>query len=75
MEEGSYEAFVDSVYDAFDHPSNTQRLGQLFFNKLLKVRPDVAEQIRATMFDPFHRHVIHEKVSDRVRTLWYGEQE
>lgn len=31
-----------------------ERIGQAFFNHLLMVRPDIAEEIRATDADPFY---------------------
>jgi hypothetical protein len=74
-EEGTYEEFCDRVYASYEHPANTKRLGQVFFNKLHKERPDVAEKIRGTLFDPFYKEQIHPKVSDRVRSLWYGEED
>jgi hypothetical protein len=45
----------------------------VFFNKLDKERPAVAERIRGTMFDPFHYDYIHIKVAEVVKTLWYEE--
>ena len=68
--------FEDLVKSLHAHPTNAeQRLGQVYFNVLSKIRPDIAEQIRGTMFDPFQRDVIHPKVSDRVRTLWGNKTE
>jgi hypothetical protein len=72
-EDGTYEEFVDRVYASWEHPANKKRLGQVFFNKLDKERPAVAERIRGTMFDPFHHDYIHIKVAEVVKTLWYEE--
>ena len=72
-ENGTYEEFVDRVYASWEHPANQKRLGQVFFNKLDKERPAIAERIRGTMFDPFHYDFIHVKVSETVRDMWYEE--
>lgn len=74
VEAGSYEEFYERVYASYEHPANTKRLGQVFFNKLHKERPEIAAQIQGTMFDPFYREEIHPKISDRVRSLWCGEE-
>jgi len=74
-EEGTYERFVQKVFASYEHPANQKRLGQVFFNKLHKERPDVAEKIQGTLFDPFYQEYIHQKVYDQVRRLWYGEED
>lgn len=71
----SYETFIHYVYASYEHPANKKRLGQVFFTRLNKERPDIAAQIKGTMFDPSPSHQIHPKISDRVRTLWYGEED
>lgn len=66
-----YEAFENLVTSLYDHPTNNgKRLGQIYFNVLSEVRPDVSEQIRGTMFDPFHMDIIPSKISDVVRGMW-----
>lgn len=71
-----YEAFENLVTSLHDHPTNgDKRLGQVYFNVLKDVRPDIAEHIRGTMFDPFYKDVIHEKVRDKVRTMWEEKPE
>jgi hypothetical protein len=72
-EDGTYEEFVDRVLSSWEHPANKKRLGQVFFNKLHKERPAIAERIRGTMFDPFAYDFIHVKVSETVRDMWYEE--
>lgn len=69
-DEDGYFEFVDRVHASYEHPANTQRLGQLFFNKLHKERPDIASRIQGTMFDPFHSDFIHIKVAEVVRGMW-----
>ena len=66
-----YEAFENLVTSLHDHPTNGgQRLGQVYFNVLHDVRPDISEKIRGTMFDPFHMDSIPPKVKDTVRRMW-----
>ncbi len=36
------------------------RYGQALFNNLLDVRPNLAEQVRGTTLDPFHKDSISE---------------
>jgi hypothetical protein len=72
-EDGTYEEFVDRVYASWEHPANQKRLGQVFFNKLHKERPDIASRIQGTMFDPFHQDYIHVKIGETVREMWYEE--
>lgn len=67
----TYKAFEELVKSLHGHPTNReQRLGQVYFNVLLSIRPDIAEKMRGTMFDPFHRDEIHPKVRDFVLTHW-----
>lgn len=73
VEDDSYEVFMDRVLGSWEHPANKKRLGQVFFNKLHKERPVIAERIRGTMFDPFHQDYIHVKISEVVREMWYEE--
>lgn len=47
-----------------------QRWGQWFFNELLRVRPDVAQKIRATPNDPFHNDNILEAAYTVAEELW-----
>jgi hypothetical protein len=35
--------------------SSLQRAGQAYFNLLNEVRPDLAEYVRGTLYDPFYR--------------------
>lgn len=46
------------------------RLGQVFFNELASIRPDIAEQIRGTMLDPFYKERITNAVGNFVRERW-----
>lgn len=46
------------------------RFGQTFFNLLDIVMPDVADQIRGTLMDPFHKHYVDMKLIEHVGDLW-----
>lgn len=69
-DEDAYTEFVERVYASYEHPANKQRLGQVYFNKLKKERPDIAEKIRGTLFDPFYNDFVHQKIDDFVFSLW-----
>jgi hypothetical protein len=74
-EDDTYEEFIDRVYASYEHPANTKELGEVFFKKLKKERPDIAARIKGTLFDPKEHYGIHDKIYDYIRTLWYEEKE
>lgn len=47
------------------------RLGQVYFNMLREVRPDIAEAIRGTLRDPFHKENIPDATEECVVNMWY----
>jgi hypothetical protein len=47
-----------------------QCVGQWWFNRLYDFRPDVANQIRGTLKDPFHRDDVLDDFHERVMELW-----
>jgi hypothetical protein len=49
---------------------STLRYGQLWFNLLVELKPDVADKIRGTIHDPFHHENVPEKTSRIAATLW-----
>ena len=51
---------IDYVQAGMLARHKTWRAGQGLFNAILLVRPDIAEEIRGTEMDPFHRN-------DRIR--------
>lgn len=65
-----FDEFVGIVTAMYGHPTNRKRLGDLFFHVLHSERPDVAQEIVGTLFDPSGRDQIHSKVISRVRELW-----
>lgn len=46
------------------------RFGQTYFNLLWEMRPEVAEKIRATKFDPFYRDYVAQDIHEHVRPLY-----
>ena len=74
-----YEAFHKhlSEYDPSHRNYNKElvvwRQGQLFFNLLSGVNPRVAELLRGSFIDPFHRDKVSDKVWDFVMDKWEAE--
>lgn len=54
----TYEEYLERVYI---ERQSQWRLGQAHFNILWRYRPDLSEQIRGTLLDPFYRD---EKVAE-----------
>lgn len=46
------------------------RYGQVYFNHLRSHRPDIAEAIRSTIHDPFHRDIVSTQCHDIVERKW-----
>lgn len=46
------------------------RLGQVYFNMLCELRPDISEVLRGSMLDPFFKERITQVTSDFVRERW-----
>ena len=46
------------------------RVGQHYFNTLWKIRPDIANEIRGTMNDPFHNDKKLGQFILQVAELW-----
>jgi hypothetical protein len=46
------------------------RYGQVYFNLLFEARPDISEQIRGTMLDPFHKNYVQSEIHRFVESQW-----
>ena len=46
------------------------RYGQVYFNLLFEARPDISEQIRGTMLDPFHKNYVQSEIHKFVEGKW-----
>jgi len=66
----SYEEFIKKVHELYKKLNGQWRLGQAYFNILSNVRPSIAESIRATIHDPFHKDVISKELEDIVQSKW-----
>lgn len=63
--------FLAQATSTFD-PHSGLRYGQHWFNTLYAVRPDIADKIRATKLDPFHKDNVSHETLDFVITNWHG---
>ena len=67
----TYEDF-EKVVDKSFYNESEMRYGQHWFNLLHAVRPVLANKIRGTIYDPFHRNIVSEQTIQVVRELWNG---
>lgn len=71
-----YISFNDFLADAsikFEKWSKTDssiRYGQVYFNLLSAARPDIAEALRGTMLDPFHKESVKPETHKFVESKW-----
>jgi len=63
----TYEDFERLVQSSFPNDGNI-RYGQHWFNTLYSVRPGVANLIRGTLHDPFHREKVSEQTQGYFRS-------
>lgn len=68
----SYDDFVARVNHLWGNEiiQISQRFGQLFFNVLHEVRPDIANKIRATDLDPFFDDEVQLETLQEVENSW-----
>lgn len=68
----SFDQFLADVYKMHENQpvKGDLRLGQIFFNTLISVRPHIAEQLRGSLLDPFYKERITQVVQDFVRERW-----
>lgn len=74
--EYSYNAFLADLaiqYEAHikaTSPNKLLRLGQFYFTMLVTIRPDVADSIAGTEFDPFYKVELSSELHEKVESLW-----
>jgi len=51
-------------------PNKLLRLGQFYFTMLVAIRPDVADSIAGSEFDPFYQNELSSELHDKVELLW-----
>lgn len=69
----TFDQFIEHCSDRFrqiKHVDPTVRYGQIVFNELERCRPDVSEQIRGTVNDPFHKDFLHATSEEFIRSRW-----
>lgn len=66
----SYQEFIEKVQDLHKKLNGQWRLGQVYFNVLSNCRPSIAESIRSTIHDPFHKDEISKELENIVQSKW-----
>lgn len=64
-----FRADVDKAWTIQPMPRDI-RLGQMYFNALNIVRPDIANVLRGSKYDPFYRMEIEPATEEAVSHLW-----
>ncbi len=66
----TYEEFVNKVDKLHEQVKENWRYGQTYFAVLSSVRSDLAETIRATIYDPFHKEQVSEQTEKLLKDKW-----
>jgi hypothetical protein len=66
----SYDEFIERVDKFHRQFGDDWKYGQTFINVLSSVRPDVAEVLRGTHHDPFHKDQVPPTTVQMVKSLW-----
>jgi len=72
----SYNAFLADLAISYENhlqttvPNRQQRYGQYLYNMLRVARPDVANLLRGTPYDPFHKDVITSEAHAQIEKVW-----
>lgn len=64
----SFDEFVRLVSATL--PNEDTRYGQHWFNVLYAVRPDLADRLRGSLLDPFHRDSVSDEAVAFVAKAW-----
>jgi hypothetical protein len=65
----SYEEFLAFV-EKYEKAVVQWSFGQAYFNILTSVRPQLAELIRGTIHDPYHKDVVSDQTHEYVKSKW-----
>jgi hypothetical protein len=65
----TYQDFLIKVHSFAS--ANNWKIGQAYFNLLSNYRPEIAEMLRGTLHDPFHRDYISHETEALVKSNWY----
>lgn len=66
----SYDEFLERVDKYHAQFQGDWKYGQTYFNILSSLRRDLAEQIRGTLHDPFHKDEVGAATHKLVRSMW-----
>jgi hypothetical protein len=72
----TYLSFNDFLADAsikfekWHKQDPTMKYGQVYFHLLSSSRPDIAESLRGTMLDPFHKDEVKGETHKFVESKW-----
>lgn len=55
--------------------ADDQRLGQVYFNLLHNLRPDIANRLRGSLIDPFYRDKLSTETEEFVIAEWDDDTE
>lgn len=66
----TYQEFIDKVHQLHTKMNGVWRLGQTYYNVLSNCRPAIAESIRSTIHDPFHKDSISKELEKIVQSKW-----
>lgn len=68
---------VDATYEEFEMACSmyarahlNQRAGQVYYNVLHDIRPDLADAIVGTLIDPFYKDEVDEQIRKFIRENW-----
>jgi hypothetical protein len=62
-----------SIKYELQHISNELRYGQVYFNTLYERKPKIANELRGSLLDPFHRDNCPPAVHEFVEKRWTNE--
>lgn len=65
----SYDSFRLAVQQEWAEQEEL-RLGQMYFNWLRVVKPEIANRLRGSLRDPFHKNEIPWETEECVREMW-----
>jgi hypothetical protein len=65
----SYEDFL-ALVDKYHQSIKTNRYGQTYFLVLSSAKPQLAELLRGSLHDPFHKDTISEQTHQYVKSKW-----
>lgn len=74
MDAMTYSEFDEMVTKVCDEEvlvaKSDLRVGQIYFNRLYDVRPDVANRLRGSKIDPFFKNYVTDTVKQFVKDNW-----